>query len=440
MKVRRPLLVLLFLLIGARPFHAQENWFRTGINLGMERIRLAIARFEPQSVQQPLVSGANVFNEVLRNDLDNAGIFDLVSPSFHPLKNPRTPPEVDFEIWSGPPIETQMLVFGSMETLRGNLVVTARVFDVRSPENPTVLAKRYVTALTDNAARQTAHRLADEIILNLGGGLPGINSSRIAFVSKRSGHEEIMVMDYDGYNQVPITRYRSLCLTPRWSPDNTKLAFTSYASGNPQIYIHSLETNRRMPFPSYRGLTTTPAFSPDGKKIAFCSSMSGDPELYVSDTRGFNLRRLTYTRGVDISPVWNPRTGTEIAFISDRGGGPQLYILDASGANLRRVITQGGDVANPSWSPNGQFLAFAWSVRETGHYDIYVLEISTSRVIQLTHDAGRNERPSWAPDGRHIVFTSTRTGSRQIWMMLSDGSNPKQLTTKGWNWSPVWSK
>src|SRR5437764_3178983 len=53
-------------------------------------------------------------------------------------------------------------------------------------------------------------------------------------------------------------------------------------------------------------------------------------------------------------------------------------------------------------------------------------------------DLGRNERPSWAPDGRHIVFESTRTGvgTRQIWTMLADGSQPHQLTTTGHNESP----
>jgi TolB protein len=59
--------------------------------------------------------------------------------------------------------------------------------------------------------------------------------------------------------------------------------------------------------------------------------------------------------------------------------------------------------------------------------------------VELTKDAGRNERPSWAPDGRHIVFESTRTGTRQIWSMLADGSQARQLTFEGQNESPSWS-
>ena len=123
-----------------------------------------------------------------------------------------------------------------------------------------MLAKRYVATLNEVSTREAAHRFADEIIKALGGGLPGINQTRVSFVSSRTGHQEIWVMDYDGFNQHPITSYRSTCTTPRWSPDNTKLAFTSYASGNPELYIFSFETGKRMPFPSYKGLNTTPAW------------------------------------------------------------------------------------------------------------------------------------------------------------------------------------
>ena len=65
--------------------------------------------------------------------------------------------------------------------------------------------------------------------------------------------------------------------------------------------------------------------------------------------------------------------------------------------------------------------------------------IHTQQIVELTRDAGRNERPSWAPDGRHIVFESTRSGTRQSWVMLADGTQAHQLTTTGHNESTNWS-
>lgn len=425
----------------SRPaFSAQDTVF-TGIGLGQQKIKLAVPDFPPKSVDQQLVSLTQEFNQVLWSDLDGAGIFEMVSKSNYPLKVPEEPLDVDFNAWSTAPVSAQMLVFGKTENINSNLVITGRLFDLGNQANPGVLAKRYVATLNEVSTREAAHRFADEIIKTLGGGLPGINQTRIAFTSRRTGHEEIWVMDYDGFNQHPITSYRSISTTPRWSPDNTQLAFTSYATGNPEIFLYSFEINRRKPFPTFRGLNTTPAWSPDGKRLAFCSSMGGDPEIYVINADGTNLQRLTFSPSVDISPVWNPKTGNEMAFVSDRSGSPQIYIMSADGTNLRRMTTaqQGGDASAPSWSPNGLFIAFHWRVSETGTYDIYIMEIATGRIIQLTHDAGRNEHPTWSPDGRHLAFESTRSGSRQIWTMLANGLDPKQLTKDGENWNANWS-
>jgi TolB protein len=189
----------------------------------------------------------------------------------------------------------------------------------------------------------------------------------------------------------------------------------------------------------YYGTNSAPAWSPDGSKLMFSSSMHGDPELFTSDITGGSLKRITYSAGVDTSPVWNPKTGQQVAFVSDRGGLPAIYLMNADGSNTEKLsLPDMGYSIDPAWSPNGQLLAFSWR-RPSGNYDIYVMEVATRQIVELTRDAGRNERPWWAPDGRHLVFESTRTGNRQIWTMLADGSQPRQLTFEGHNESPNWS-
>jgi TolB protein len=86
-------------------------------------------------------------------------------------------------------------------------------------------------------------------------------------------------------------------------------------------------------------------------------------------------------------------------------------------------------------------IAYAWTRGyATGNFNIFVMDVATRNYTQLTHGAGRNENPSWAPDGRHIVFMSTRSGRPQIWTMLANGTQLRQLTTQGSNWTPVWGK
>jgi TolB protein len=170
------------------------------------------------------------------------------------------------------------------------------------------------------------------------------------------------------------------------------------------------------------------------------SSAGGNPNIVVTGPTGGGMHRLTFSRAVDTSPVWNPKTGQQIVFVSDRGGLPALYEMNADGSDVQKIDTADkGYVIDPAWSPNGQLLAFSWR-RPDGNYDIYAMDVGSRALVQLTRDAARNERPSWAPDGRHIVFESTRTGGRQIWEMLADGSNARQLTSgPGECESPNWS-
>jgi TolB protein len=67
------------------------------------------------------------------------------------------------------------------------------------------------------------------------------------------------------------------------------------------------------------------------------------------------------------------------------------------------------------------------------------MDIASKQWVQLTHDSGTNDSPCWSPDGRHIVFQKGSTNREQIWMMLADGTNVKQLTTSGHNTQPNWS-
>jgi TolB protein len=106
-------------------------------------------------------------------------------------------------------------------------------------------------------------------------------------------------------------------------------------------------------------------------------------------------------------------------------------------------LTDQGYAVSPAWHPSGQFLAFSWMRRygpgAPGSNDLYMMDIASKQWVQLTHDGGRNDFPSWSPDGRHIIFQSSRSGGEQIWTMLADGSNQKQLTFSGSNTQPNWS-
>src|SRR5271166_3151329 len=400
-------LVLVTAAVGAPP----QDWIRTGTGLGVEKIRIAVPDFKPAANDPDSKKLATTFSTTLWNDLQAAGIFDMVSASFYPLSAPGTPQDVKLAEWGSPPPNANMLAIGNAGMQNGSLAVQGWLFDVKNAQSPQVLGKQYRESATEDNARVIAHRFADEIIFRLGGGIQGIAESKIYFVSRRGGTKEIWQMDYDGANQKQLTHLGTIALSPHVSPDGSRIAYAGISNAEWQILMYSLELNRPVSFTRFGGTNLSPAWSSDGKSLAFSSSRSGDSEIYVVDVSGGEVRR-------------------------------QIYTMASDGTNVGRMTDQGYAVS-PSWSPNGQFLAFAW-VRHygpgaPGASDIYVMDIASKQWVQLTHDGGRNDFPSWSPDGRHIVFQSNRTGKTQVWTMLADGSGPKQLTTQADNSQPNWS-
>jgi TolB protein len=400
-----------------------------------------VADFAPGNLgSQPL---SQLFSETVRFDLEYSGILELVSKSFQPLDTPGMPGALNPAHWTAAPANAQFVAYGTLTASGNSLGVDAWLSDVQNPATPPAIGKRYPGLVTNDDVRRLAHMFADEIVMRLSGGIAGIAQTHIAFVSSRSGNKEIWVMDYDGQNQHQLTQQHSIAVTPRWSPDASRIAYTCFGEpkGPPtsQICIYSMELGRKIAFQHFLGTNASPSWSPDGTKLMFMSTVAGSPNVYMADVTGGGLKRITTSGGPDAQPVWNPKTGKTVAFVSGRSGLPQIYLMNADGSNTEKLdLPDMGYVVDPDWSPNGQLLAFSWR-RPDGNFDIYVTDVATRQLVQLTRDAGRNEKPSWAPDGRHLVFQSTRTGTWQIWTMLADGTDARQLTREGQNESPNWS-
>jgi len=419
-----------------------QDWVRTGTNLGAARIRLAAADFNPSSADPQTAALKTVFDTTLYSDLNNAGIFDMVSKSMAPPLTPASPQQMNLAAWAAAPANAAMVAFGSFAANGGQIAVYGWLFDAKNPDSPQILGKQYNEAASQDNARMIAHRFADEIITRLGGGIPGIAETHIYYVAARGGNKEIWQMDYDGQGPHAVTHLGTISLSPRVSPNNDRIAFSSLGKQGWSIRMFSLVLGRPVSFNSPSGTTLSPAWSSDGAKLAFSAARSGDPEIFTSDANGGNLKQITTFKGPDVSPTWNPKTNAQIAWCSGRTGLPQIYMMDSDGTSVQR-LTDGGYATSPSWSPNGQFLAFAWNRKygpgAPGGQDIYIMDIASKRWTQLTHDEGRQDFPSWSPDGRHIVFQREKGGGSEIWTMLSDGTEQHRLTQSSGNSMPNWS-
>ncbi|MBM3773705.1 MAG: hypothetical protein FJW37_00910 [Acidobacteria bacterium] len=410
------------------------------------------------------------FNRTLFSDLESSGLFRMVPKTMYPLQNPQRPEDFRepspppppqsrarrsaeppprasagglwLTDWSSPPASANYLTAGYTAASGDQLVLYGWLFNAGQPTvaQAQVFQKRYFGGMDEAGAVRVAHEFAADIISQLGG--QSLLGSKIYFVSDRTGYQEIWAMDPDGSNQRPLTSYRSISIMPAISPDGEKIAFTSYARGNPAILVHSVETGKRLPFYNQvASMNATPDFTPDGKRILFSSTASGYAQIYSANLDGSGLERISSSRAIEVEPKVNPKNGSEAAFVSGRSGPQQIYRMNLDGANVERLTPGEGQASNPAWHPGGEILAYAWTRGfATGNFNIFVMDVATRRFDQLTYGAGRNENPTWGPDGRHLAFMSTRSGSQQIWSMLADGTQLKQLTTQGRNKTPVWGR
>ena len=298
--------------------------------------------------------------------------------------------------------------------------------------NDILVEKKYSGEVKD--ARRLAHRFSDEMVSMLFND-KGIFQSKICFVKDAGSAKNIVIMDYDGYNQRLFISNRSINIFPVFA-DSSTILWTSFLRGQADIYRGSIGSGRSQACLKGRFLETSPGVSMIDGRIAFASSRNGNMEIYTCDADCTNIKRLTFSNSIDTSPCWSPN-GYQIAFTSDRCGSPQIYIMDADGANVRRLTYEGGYQDSPAWSPKGDKIAYMSQNR--GVFNIWTIQTDGSNPFKVTSNAGNNEYPSWSADGSHIVYSCKYAFKYNLWSIRLDGTHAKKLTNTGNAKMPDWS-
>ena len=250
------------------------------------------------------------------------------------------------------------------------------------------------------------------------------DGQRIAFVSDRSGRDEVYSIDKDGHDLIRHTEDRGIEIkeSPTWSPDGQRIAFAA-AFDVYRIYALEVEASLSQPFDVLGDLiypltsrvwdSTGPAWSPDGKTIAFTlDDFSTDRQVHLLILSDGSKRQVTTGPVPAIDPSWAP-DGSRIAFVSNGEGDFEVYTVTIDGTDTERLTKDPAFDAYPSWSPDGQFIAF--SSNRSGSLELYVMKSDGTEVRQLDAGAGSNYDPAWSPDGLQIVFVSNRDGNDELY-------------------------
>lgn len=240
-----------------------------------------------------------------------------------------------------------------------------------------------------------------------------------------------------------------------WSPDSRWIAVGGTIGSEPGIWLIASDGSTR------RRLTTDgslpewgPAFTSDGRRLAFIR------ESLISQSGVFVVPLDTEMRPtgppvkvVEAAPrrvlalAWEPGDRGLVYSVSSHMASSQLrrMRLDAKGAPVPssgEALLVGDQGTGLDITASGR-MVYARRFRDTGFWRLDLTQpgagFDDSGLPASTLD---EHTPDYSPDGSKLAFTSTRSGSEEIWISQADGSHARQMTSMGGplcsnpRWSP----
>ena len=164
---------------------------------------------------------------------------------------------------------------------------------------------------------------------------------------------------------------------------------------------------------------------------------SADAGLWWRSNRGSGTWPLTTAVGEFAEPRLSSDGHTLVTTLyTVRESLARLAVTQGGGAAV--AITQGytGDL-DPQALPSNDRLVFSSSRSGTRH--LWIARLDGSDPRPLTTGASLDERPALSPDGRQIAFISDRKGTRAIWAIDRDGGAARWIVDAVGMSAPSWS-
>ncbi|MHB9070612.1 MAG: TolB family protein [Sedimentisphaerales bacterium] len=280
----------------------------------------------------------------------------------------------------------------------------------------------------------------------------------IIFSFNCGSNEHIYRINTDGTDAKRLTTLNNRTyFNPMYSSDGSKIVFSSIKKWhkNANLYIMDYDGKniRRLTDSDYSDIE--PVFSPDGKIIYFLRArdfaVRHSPtlrnlrwfDIYSINTDGSNLKMLTNINRIRMDSLSVSHDGKKLLVqmkdpnkidCTDPGDPLQLISVDnAEDMEFIRPNNQKDNYCHPKFSPDGKSILF---VRPSGYhrygYEIGIMDLKTKCAKNITDLQSYFINASFSYDGKKIVFVRIKDVTAvigkeeyELWLMNSDGSNPK---------------
>lgn len=225
------------------------------------------------------------------------------------------------------------------------------------------------------------------------------DGERIAFVVSSLDREAnryrsaIWMVGVDGGSEpYRFTNGGGLDSSPRWSPDGERIAFVSDRSGKNQLHLLPVSGGESVQVTCGDDPVSDIQWSGDGESMYFVKRC-GEKFNEKTDTKVLKTLR----NRMDGEGFWDGRR-RHIFAVSTRGDAEPVQ------------ITSGDfDHTQPAPSPDGKRLAFCSNRTDerdaTTRIDVWVQDLESGTLEQITPGDGSYGSPSWSADGTQLAYT-----------------------------------
>ena len=257
-------------------------------------------------------------------------------------------------------------------------------------------------------------------------GFPSPDQNIIGYVRSERGQTTVWVWDRaaNTHKQLTTEGFESTPRSP-FSPDGRSLLYVSMRSGTADVWKVDVASGERTQLTRDIGADGLPKWSPDGSRILFESDRGGQPDIWVLSTGESDVQRVTDDALDEVDPTWS-RDGRSIVIVG-RTGFAHAHVVPLDGSPAVARTAGEFDVFDLSVSADGETIVYSGS--KNGDGDIWVVPVAGGEPRLLSAAPGADLSARFSPDGREVVFVSQRGGTADIWIVPVAGGEARRLTS-----------
>ncbi|MEE6209021.1 hypothetical protein U3A55_02465, partial [Salarchaeum sp. III] len=216
---------------------------------------------------------------------------------------------------------------------------------------------------------------------------------------EKNYESHLFIYDRQTGESVQWTNGASKDSSPKWSSDGKWIAFVSNRSGKNQIWKISSIGGEAKQVTHLKNGASTPVWHPHKQAFLFTTSLKEDETLQAKegDEEKEELQPLVVD---DIR-----YKGDGIGFLDGRKSQIGFYDLENEQMNL--LTSEPYNHKDPAWSPDGEAIAYVrTSEDEPGAYSLQDLLVKPlgKEAYKVNQESGVFNVPNWSPNGEAISY------------------------------------